>query len=176
MTDFGAAFTAMLMHGNPEMERKIMNLEENIATWSEALQHDVLEFFTWTLPKGAIYENGNVKVREEAYLNQQPSIFPLLANQFKMKAFDKLKEEVRQIEKGLAWKIRVIDKVNRSLMDSDAGLLAPIANEIWLATPMHPYEIVSKWHGPWSLHEDGISFQYHTTGIYLQPAFNLQFH
>ena len=176
MADFGAAFTAMLIHSNPETEEKIATLEKNITTWSEALGHDVLDYFTWPLPPGAIHENGNMKVREEAYLNLPLSLFPFLANQFRVKAFDKLKEEIRQTEKGVAWKIHVIDKVNRGLMEGDAGLLAPIANEIWLATPMYPHEIVRRWHGPFSLHEDGSSFQYNTTGIYLQPAFTVQFH
>ena len=171
----GAILTVLLTHGDSETEGKIATLEANLNKWSEALGHDVLEYFTWPLPPGAIQENGNVKVREEAYLNQQLSIFPFLAGQFRVKAFDKLKEEIHKSEKGLAWKIHVIDQVNRTLMESDCGLLAPIANEIWIATPMYPHDVVRKWRGPFSLHEDGMSFQYNVTGVYLQPAFTVQF-
>ena len=97
--------------------------EADLQKISADLGVDVDEWWKWPLPSGAIREGENVLVREPDY--GRGSVFPLLHKYFVRHAFAILKAEIDFIKSqpnpDLLWKNRVVQRVNKKLMEKDSN-------------------------------------------------------
>lgn len=157
------------------MVDKLDKFERNMQEWQHELKYEPEDFFKIPIPEGAIHEGKNILVREDLFTAHP--IFGLLKADFKKTAFTALMAVIGQEPQEENWKKKVVEKTNReSMKDWSQYAFVPLANEIWLATPSHPKDIMDEWQGPWSLNAgDGMSFQWNLSGTYLQPAFTTKF-
>lgn len=156
-------------------EAKLQRFEADLKEFEEKLGTEVVEYFLWPIPEGAVRVGRNVKVAEEFF--QENSVFPLLKARFKAEAFQFMKDVVRSCPKGPNWRKAAVEKINIKIMEDWAcWAFVPVGKEVYLATPMLPDYIKDIWGGPWSLSEDGVSFQWWFTGVHLQPALQVSFH
>lgn len=150
--------------------------EADLQRLSASLGKDVLEYWSWPLPAGAIKDaDGNVLVRESEY--PQTSVFQPMHKYFVNEAFAILRTELEVFKKQETpedgWKLKVLEKVNKKLLESGSHHYVAVGEEIYFATSSHPKNIMEHWGGPFTLTEDGINFKYHASGIYLQKAITI---